>query len=177
MNLPDAKTGIVAEIISSRFQNIKNLLVVGCGTGIEAAVLGQELHADVVGIDLEDSFDAQATQYADLKVGDATALEFEDDSFDFLYTYHTLEHIPVDDVTHYVDTRARHRMDDAHFLFHGGENLRDLPPDGPEADHDDRPVLRDGSGHLAELLDALRGSRGHQNRAGADGLIRGRGRV
>jgi len=93
VNFPDTKTEFVAEIISSRFQNIKNLLVVGCGSGFEAAILGRELRVNVVGIDLEDSFDAGATQFADLKVGDATALEFDDNSFDFIYSYHALEHI------------------------------------------------------------------------------------
>ena len=68
--------------------------MVGCGSGFEAAILGRELHVNVVGIDLEDAFDTGAAKYADLKVGDATALAFDDESFDFIYSYHALEHIP-----------------------------------------------------------------------------------
>lgn len=93
-NLVDGKTEKVAAIIrSTHTQTIEKLLVVGCGKGIEAAILAQQLHAAVTGIDLKDEFDAGAKQFAELKTGDATHLEFAGGSFDYVFSYHALEHI------------------------------------------------------------------------------------
>lgn len=39
-------------------------------------------------------FDTRASQFADLCRGDATRMEFADESFDFVYLFHALEHIP-----------------------------------------------------------------------------------
>lgn len=90
----DDKTEKVAKIILERTSSdISTLLVVGCGLGIEAAILAQKLKTSVVGIDLEAKFDVQAAQLAQLEHGDATALRFEDETFDFVYSYHALEHI------------------------------------------------------------------------------------
>lgn len=93
-NLEDGKTEKVAAIIrSTHTQRINRLLVVGCGKGIEAAILAQQLGAEVTGIDLKDEFNATADRYAELKIGDATRLEFADGSFDYIFSYHALEHI------------------------------------------------------------------------------------
>lgn len=90
----DSKTEKVAEIIQRIHQSeIKKLLVVGCGEGIEAAILAQKLNAKVVGIDIEDNFDAEAAQIAELRKGDAENLDFADETFDFVFSYHALEHI------------------------------------------------------------------------------------
>ena len=92
--LSDYKTEKMAEIISENIpQDIGNILVVGCGSGLEAAILAQKLEADVVGIDMEDNFDSEAINFASLEVGDAMSLRFPDSSFDFVYSYHALEHI------------------------------------------------------------------------------------
>jgi len=92
--LSDYRTEKVAEIISElRPKNIENIIVVGCGAGMEAAILAQRLEADVVGIDIEDNFDSEAINFASLEVGNARSLRFPDSSFDFVYSYHALEHI------------------------------------------------------------------------------------
>lgn len=92
--LTDTKTEKVAELIRKFHKSqIKTLLVVGCGTGLEAAILAQRLDASVTGIDLHDEFDEVASKYCELRVADATALGFEDKSFDFVFSYHALEHI------------------------------------------------------------------------------------
>ena len=92
--LTDSKTEKVAEIIQKiHHSEIKNLLVVGCGEGIEAAILAQKLKAKVVGIDIEGSFDKEALKFAELKKGDAENLVFADERFDFVFSYHALEHI------------------------------------------------------------------------------------
>lgn len=92
--LTDSKTEKIAAIIKKKHQpKINKLLVVGCGSGLEAAILAQQLNTQVVGIDVEESFDKRAAKYAELKRGDAMNLEFADDSFDFVFSYHALEHI------------------------------------------------------------------------------------
>jgi SAM-dependent methyltransferase len=73
---------------------IRTLLVVGCGNGTEAAILQQELGARVVGIDLDPRFDPRAAAAVRLQRGDACRLEFADGQFDYVYSYHALEHIP-----------------------------------------------------------------------------------
>ncbi len=83
MFLPlDSKTEKVAQIRRVHSGRLQNLLVVGCGNGVEAAILSQQLNVQGVGIDIEESFDKQAADYAELKRGDATNLEFADRSFD-----------------------------------------------------------------------------------------------
>jgi ubiquinone/menaquinone biosynthesis C-methylase UbiE len=92
--LRDSKTEKIAEIILGNCaQKFENILVVGCGSGLEAAILAQRLEANVIGIDIEQNFDGEAAKFADLEVGDATSLRFADSSFDFVYSYHALEHI------------------------------------------------------------------------------------
>src|SRR5688500_12336909 len=92
--LTDTKTEKVADLIRHFHTTpIKDLLVVGCGAGTEAAILAQSLGAKVTGIDLISEFDPAAAEICKLRTGDATALEFEDASFDFIFSYHALEHI------------------------------------------------------------------------------------
>ncbi|HOJ61448.1 MAG TPA: class I SAM-dependent methyltransferase [bacterium] len=90
----DYKTEKVAHLIRQICQQrLGEVLVIGCGSGMEAAILAQQLGAHVVGIDVEDAFDPEARTIAELRVGDAASLDFADSSFDFVYSYHTLEHI------------------------------------------------------------------------------------
>lgn len=91
----DRKTEAIAAIVRERIcLPVPRLLVVGCGTGLEAATLARELDARVVGVDLHGSFNPAAAAAADLRQGDATRLEFADETFDLVYSYHVLEHIP-----------------------------------------------------------------------------------
>lgn len=91
----DGKTEHLARIIRDEFgAGLRRILVVGCGAGLEAAILAQELGAQVVGVDPVTSFDPAVLHFVDLRQGDATALEFEDGSFDLVYSFHALEHIP-----------------------------------------------------------------------------------
>jgi SAM-dependent methyltransferase len=77
------------------------VLVIGCGTGKEALILAQQLQADVMGVDSQlpennnRLFLRALLQHGvSLASGDATALAFPDESFDLIYSYHVLEHIP-----------------------------------------------------------------------------------
>jgi ubiquinone/menaquinone biosynthesis C-methylase UbiE len=89
------RTVAVADIIAQRFSvQAPRILVVGCGSGREAAILAQRLQATVVGIDIEEQFDPEAARLARLQHGDATSMDFPDAAFDLVYSYHALEHIP-----------------------------------------------------------------------------------
>lgn len=89
------KTEAIARIVRARnAAPIRLFLVVGCGSGAEAAILSRELEGRAVGIDLKAEFDPAAARAVDLRRGDATCLEFQDEEFDFVYSYHVLEHIP-----------------------------------------------------------------------------------
>lgn len=90
----DHKAECLASLIVRKISRpVREVLVVGCGSGIEAAILGRELRTSVVGIDLQDDFDRTAARCARLQRGDAQKLEFESNRFDLVYSYHALEHI------------------------------------------------------------------------------------
>ena len=92
--LCDHKTEGVGDIIlKNRGRKPESILVVGCGSGLEAAVLSQRLGAKVTGIDIDSTFDGEAAKVATLLRGDAMDLHFPDASFDFIYSFHALEHI------------------------------------------------------------------------------------
>jgi SAM-dependent methyltransferase len=91
------KTEALIEVMSAFFQrNLKDILVVGCGSGREAGMLARAFQADVIGIDLGDdyTFDHQGSAPAKLLMMDAKDLKFPSGSFDMVFSFHTLEHIP-----------------------------------------------------------------------------------
>lgn len=95
VDFSDPKTVILADLICQQENATPTkILVVGCGKGIEAAVLAQHLRTSVTGVDIVTNFDERARMFADLRFGDATKMEFDDESFDFVYSFHALEHIP-----------------------------------------------------------------------------------
>lgn len=90
------RTKVTTRLIRQRLgTTFKRILVVGCGSGSEAVVFAQEFKSEVVGIDLDTSgFSPWAVKQVDLRKGDATHLEFPDNHFDLVYSFHALEHIP-----------------------------------------------------------------------------------
>lgn len=76
-----------------RISEVKNLFVAGCGDGTEASAIRNTLKINVVGVD-----NCLLNEYEDetLKVlnRDLMTMDFADNSFDLIYSYHVLEHVP-----------------------------------------------------------------------------------
>lgn len=91
------KTDALVALIARDFSAPRSVLVVGCGSGLEAGALARAFGAQTVGIDICDSFefDHEGASPAILKIMDARALDLPDDSFDLVYSFHALEHIPA----------------------------------------------------------------------------------
>jgi ubiquinone/menaquinone biosynthesis C-methylase UbiE len=95
------KTLALADIVKKHWHKAPNsLLVVGCGTGGEAGVLARHFRIDTTGIDIGDEFslDRQGAAPAKLEIMDAHAMTFPDGSFDFVYSFHALEHMTDPDL-------------------------------------------------------------------------------
>lgn len=101
------------------------VLVVGCGTGHEAAHLQLSLNAVVDAVDLEVEPDAEFESIADLRFQQASALQlpFEDQSFDAVFYHHVIEHVS-DPVQSLVEIRRVLRDDG--WLFIGTPNRHRL---------------------------------------------------
>jgi SAM-dependent methyltransferase len=92
----DDKFDSLLDIIVGRYrQKFENALVVGCGTGREAILLNRRLDCSVEGIDITDyHFEKQQNSRVRLRVMDICESDYETGRFDFLYSFHVLEHIP-----------------------------------------------------------------------------------
>jgi SAM-dependent methyltransferase len=91
----DDKFESLLNIILKRYNRpFENALVVGCGTGHEAVLLSQRLGCKVEGIDIIGIFfRAYQEPKVRLRVMDICKTDYETASFDFLYSFHALEHI------------------------------------------------------------------------------------
>lgn len=92
----DAKTAALARVVRSLAGfdgSLCRTLVVGCGKGFEAVDLARLLHCHVDAIDV---FDRVCVSHPDVVFHrmDARNMVFADASFDFVYSFHALEHIP-----------------------------------------------------------------------------------
>jgi len=98
-NAKAPKTDALIALVRRDFGRPRRILVVGCGSGLEAGALARAFAAETVGIDICDNFefDHAGAAPAVLKVMDARALDLPDASFDLVYSFHALEHIPAPD--------------------------------------------------------------------------------
>jgi ubiquinone/menaquinone biosynthesis C-methylase UbiE len=90
------KTEVIAEIIRERWPTkpIGRILVVGTGNGEDSRCLSKTFDADVDGIDLNDYFERKPGFRVTFTPMDACDLQFPDATFDFVFSFHALEHIP-----------------------------------------------------------------------------------
>lgn len=84
-------TKVVLDIVNKK--GIGKTLIVGCGDSIEVYIFHKLLNNLVIGIDLYPIKKDGYLKDVDIRIGDATSLEFYDGKFDFVYSYHVLEHI------------------------------------------------------------------------------------
>lgn len=85
----------VLRVLGSRGGKVTRTLELGCADGMVSAALGRRgLHA--TGIDLRDAeFDPRAVEAGtDLRAMDACGLEFDDRTFDLVFSYDSMEHFP-----------------------------------------------------------------------------------
>jgi len=89
------KTRRLLEIVRSRYGGaFSNALIVGCGSGREAEVISDDFGCKVDGIDTNsDQFAACDNSKIRLFAMDASKLEFENASYDLVYSFHAIEHI------------------------------------------------------------------------------------
>ena len=93
----DPKLEVVTHLLRRRFGRDLDVLAVGCGDGTEAAILADSLGWTITGIDVVDQFHPSARGRVELVVADARELPFPNGSFDLVFSYHALEHIPQAD--------------------------------------------------------------------------------
>jgi ubiquinone/menaquinone biosynthesis C-methylase UbiE len=93
--LKTPKTNAMIDVLCNFNCDPQNILVVGCGRGAEAGIFARAFGAHTIGIDIvtEFTFDHEGAAPSVLMQMDARALEFADDSFDLIYSFHALEHI------------------------------------------------------------------------------------
>ena len=94
------KSSVLVELLSVATRSTpRDILVVGCGSGLEAGILARHFDARTIGIDLDTAgFDPKAAAPATLVGMDARKLDFPDASFDLVFSFHALEHIPDPDL-------------------------------------------------------------------------------
>src|SRR5262245_5077002 len=89
---------IVREIVTLRAGRLpRDAVVVGAGDGEEALALREVLCVPVVAVDRHAAFRAAVLPRVACIRADAEALPFRDGAFDFVYSYHALEHFPRQD--------------------------------------------------------------------------------
>jgi SAM-dependent methyltransferase len=70
-------------------------LVAGSGTGHEAVFLQQRLQCELFAVDLsQQPDDLPGSERVHFSLGDVRELPFPSDGFDFVFSYHVIEHVP-----------------------------------------------------------------------------------
>ncbi len=89
------KSLVLAQLIESMSaQKIETILVVGCGNGGDAQTLAEHFGCLVAAVDIDNYFQPNGDDRVRFTQMDATALKFDDGTFDLVFSFHALEHIP-----------------------------------------------------------------------------------
>lgn len=84
----------LADILYGFSKEIKKILIIGCGNGNEAIILSDYFKTEVIGIDIEPKdFIKVNNKNILLKQGNAESLEFSNNQFDLIFSFHVLEHV------------------------------------------------------------------------------------
>lgn len=86
-------------LTAKEFSHGKRVLDIACGVGYGTQILMRSLPDSVIGVDIsEEAIEFARAHYevpgVKFVVGDATALPFEDNSFDVVVSFETIEHVP-----------------------------------------------------------------------------------
>jgi len=89
------KINVIKEILSNRNNKVtyKNILVAGCGDGMEAKAVREIFKSRVIGVDVSLKKNIQEGNDYILLKQDLSKLSFQDNYFDLIYSYHALEHV------------------------------------------------------------------------------------
>ncbi len=87
-----ALLSIVREEFARECSSVRRALIVGCGDGREAAAVAREWDCPVAAIDIEDAFSSPDPRVKFQRM-DACSMGFRDATFDFVYSFHALEHM------------------------------------------------------------------------------------
>lgn len=90
-----ARALVLAGIVKQAAYPINRILTVGCGTGADGQALAEFFNCRVDCTDLSDYFQPNGDSRVNFHQMDATALKFPDETFDLVYSFHALEHIPA----------------------------------------------------------------------------------
>ena len=90
------KVLVLKEIINKTGGNnpIGKMLVAGCGDGTEAKIMKNIFECKITGVDISLEQDDLSDDNCALFRQDLGNLSFSDNYFDFIYSYHVLEHVP-----------------------------------------------------------------------------------
>jgi len=73
--------------------SFRHALVIGCANGEEVHILSKKFNGNVTGIDIDEKTFLPNSEQVTLENGDVRALKFVDSSFDFIFSFHMLEHV------------------------------------------------------------------------------------
>jgi len=117
---------ILKRILAQKKDSLK-ILDVACGTGrMLPEVFSINTNADYTGLDTSESMTKILKEKAEkmgvgkkvkIKFGDATKIPFEDNSFDIVYSFHLLWHIPEEEQKKVVTEMLRVCKKDGFILF------------------------------------------------------------
>lgn len=104
MKAPEGRKVFPMSIIAKELEiKSSRVLDAGCGTGVNVVAFARE-GATVTGIDIDElSLEIAAYRTAqeqlavEIRTGDVTAMDFDDDSFDIVISHQVLEHVPSDE--------------------------------------------------------------------------------
>jgi SAM-dependent methyltransferase len=93
----DPRIALILSLVARRHEALtraERVLVVGCGSGEECDAIAHLLPgARVTGLDLANGFRRREDPRVTFLVSDAVALPLPSKSFDFVYSFHALEHV------------------------------------------------------------------------------------